>query len=68
MATLTDDHVRNFIRGLFGKGNMMLFGCGNAWKIEFDKEKNFPLTLNLQHRNAMTLFLVVGCGKTLKKE
>jgi hypothetical protein len=43
VATLTDDHVRNFIRGLFGKGNMMLFGCGNAWKIEFDKEKNFPL-------------------------
>jgi hypothetical protein len=23
-------HVGNFIRGLFGKGGMMLFGCGNA--------------------------------------
>ena len=64
-----DDHVRNFIRGSFGKGNMMLFGCGNAWNIKFNKEKNFPSKLQLKHNgNELIPVPVIGRGKTLKKE
>ena len=47
-----DNHVYNFIRGLFGKNNMYLFGCGNAWKIEFNKENNFPSTLESSNPQA----------------
>jgi hypothetical protein len=64
-----DIHVRNFIRGLFGKSGMMLFGCGNAWKIKFNKENNFPSTLNLKHNgNELVPVAVTGQGKTIKKE
>jgi hypothetical protein len=64
-----DNHVYNFIRGLFGKNNMYLFGCGNAWKIEFNKENNFPSTLNLKHNgNELVPVAVTGQGKTIKKE
>jgi hypothetical protein len=34
-----DAHVYHFIYGLFGKGGMYLFGCGNAWKLKFDSVK-----------------------------
>jgi len=64
-----DNHVRDFIRGLFGKSGMMLFGCGNAWKIKFNKENNFPSTLNLKHNgNELVPVAVTGQGKTIKKE
>ncbi|MGK3742723.1 MAG: hypothetical protein ACI90V_009579, partial [Bacillariaceae sp.] len=53
----------------FGKNNMYLFGCGNAWKIEFNKENNFPSTLNLKHNgNELVPVAVTGQGKTIKKE
>jgi hypothetical protein len=42
-----DMQVRNFIYGLFGKGSMMLFGCGYTRKIEFATEDNFPSTLRV---------------------
>jgi len=64
-----DQHVRNFIQGLFGKSGMMLFGRGNAWKIEFDSEDNIPSTLNLKHYgNEFVPVTVTGQGKTIKKE
>jgi hypothetical protein len=64
-----DQHVRCFIYGLFGKGNLMLFGRGNAWKIEFDSEDNIPSTLNLKHNgNELVPVAVTGRGKTIKKE
>jgi hypothetical protein len=63
-----DQYVRNFIQGLFGKSRMMLFGCGNTWKFEFDN--NFPSTFNLKNNgNEFVPVPVTGChGKTLKKE
>jgi hypothetical protein len=62
-------HVRNFIRGLSGKSNMMLFGRGNAWKIEFDSEDNIPSTLNLKHYgHEFVPVSVTGRSKTIKKE
>jgi hypothetical protein len=63
-----DQHVSQFIRGLFGETNMRLFGCGNAWKFEFDT--NFPSTLNLKHNNGNEFVPVpvTGCGRTIKKE
>jgi hypothetical protein len=65
----TDQHVRCFINGLFGKSNMYLFGRGNAWKIEFDSEDNIPSTLNLKHYgNEFVPVTVTGQGKTIKKE
>jgi hypothetical protein len=64
-----DQHVCNFIGGLFGKSNMFLFGRGNAWKIEFDSEDNIPSTLNLKHYgNEFVPVTVTGQGKTIKKE
>jgi hypothetical protein len=46
---------------------MRLFGCGNAWKFEFDN--NFPSKLNLVHSNGgCTPLSVTGHGKTIKKE
>jgi hypothetical protein len=62
-----DRHIYDFIRGLFGKSGMMLFGCGNAWKIEFNT--NLPSTLNLKHnRNEYVIVPVTGHGKILKNE
>jgi hypothetical protein len=61
-----DEHVSNFIRGLFGKGGMMLFGCGNAWKIIFDSKDKSPSILNLKHSKGS--IPVPGRGKTLEKE
>jgi hypothetical protein len=62
-----DQHVLNFILGLFGKSCMMLFGNGNARRIKFDSKENFPSTLNLIYSKG-GIVPVIGCGKTLKKE
>jgi hypothetical protein len=59
-------HVRQFIQGLFGKGDMMLFGCGNAWKLESDN--SFPSMLNLKGSKGSIVVPVMGGGKTLKIE
>jgi hypothetical protein len=62
-------HVSQFIGGLFGKSNMMLFGRGNAWKIEFNSEDNIPSTLNLKHYgHEFVPVSVTGRSKTIKKE
>jgi hypothetical protein len=58
----------HFIQGLFGKGNMYLFGCGNAWKIEFNSKDNFPSKLQLNHNKGSTLVAVAGRGESVKKE
>lgn len=67
-----DQHVSTFIHGLFGKGNMMLFGCGKPWKFEFDTEENFPSMLQLKHGKELVPVVspvpVTGCGETIKKE
>ena len=55
-----NQHVCRFIDGLFGKSNMMLFGCGNAWKIKFNSKDNFPSTLNLKHNRNKYIVSVKG--------
>jgi hypothetical protein len=66
-----DVQIGHFIWGLFGKGGMMLFGCGNAWKIKFDREGGVSLIVTFWvtcRGGAQYLAIAQNCLKFLRIE